>query len=155
MTSRKPKAPRDILHLIDQAENMLSVSGKYLTDRHRDRLWQALKEVMAIAPGMKVNPNDIKLITLARLVGGLEPARGSIKKRLTEPGSQVYGKALSPSGGAASSGREITPALPDLSFAGSLSFTSERLKISVLSACQTSRINWSWRSACRNGRVSR
>ena len=43
-------APRQILHLIDRAEAMLSESGAFLTDRHRDSLWERSGLTSAEAP---------------------------------------------------------------------------------------------------------
>ena len=43
-------APRQILHLISRAESMLSESGAFLTDRHRDSLWERSGLISAEAP---------------------------------------------------------------------------------------------------------
>jgi hypothetical protein len=82
-----PYEPRQIFHLIERAEAMLADGGPYLTDRHRVSLERALAEVKTIAPGRNVNQpvehGDVtKIISLARLIGGLGPARESIKKRV-------------------------------------------------------------------------
>jgi hypothetical protein len=87
MTAGNLFASRQVLHLVDRAENMLAVSADYLTDRHRDKLWEALKSVMAMAKMMDIrqpvsHSDLLRLLILADMVGGLGDARNSVKKRI-------------------------------------------------------------------------